>query len=299
MKMIRPITVLDAMLTSSVAEADYAAWLASTSYAVGNRVIRTTTHRIYECLIAGANASTPETAPTRWLDVGPTNKWACLDQAVGSKTTATGSITMTIAPGARVDSIALLEVAAAKVTVTMTLGAQTLYTATKLMSGTVDAVTDWYSYWQAEFTSVSSWVLTDLPRTYSGASITITLENVGGTGTVSVGTVVVGQSFEIGDTQYGVQNGITDYSVTSTDAFGVTKITERNYAKRMTVPVSVPRARHDAVVSMLASYRAKPVVWVGLDDSESNIIYGWAKDWSGQIVYPTKTQFNLEIKGLV
>ena len=42
MRYIVPTTITDAMLiSSSVAEADYAAWNAATAYTVGNRVIRT------------------------------------------------------------------------------------------------------------------------------------------------------------------------------------------------------------------------------------------------------------------
>lgn len=53
MKLIRPTALTDAMLTSSTApENDYAAWATSTAYAVGARVILTSTHRKYEALAA-------------------------------------------------------------------------------------------------------------------------------------------------------------------------------------------------------------------------------------------------------
>ena len=46
MKLIRPTTLTDAMLTSSTApENDYAVWASGTAYAVGSRVILTSTHR--------------------------------------------------------------------------------------------------------------------------------------------------------------------------------------------------------------------------------------------------------------
>ena len=54
MKVIKPVAVTDAVLISSTApETDYSAWAAGTAYSVGNLVIRTSTHRIYERLIAG------------------------------------------------------------------------------------------------------------------------------------------------------------------------------------------------------------------------------------------------------
>lgn len=83
MIVIPPIPITSSVLASStVAEpsAGEVVWDATTSYAVGDVVIRTTTHRKYECQIAGVDSTIPENAPARWLDIGPTNKWAMFDQ---------------------------------------------------------------------------------------------------------------------------------------------------------------------------------------------------------------------------
>lgn len=46
MKLIQPTTVTDAILTSSnVPETDYAAWVNSTSYTIGQKVIVVATHK--------------------------------------------------------------------------------------------------------------------------------------------------------------------------------------------------------------------------------------------------------------
>jgi hypothetical protein len=53
MKLIEPIPITDAVLSSSnVAETDYPAWSAATAYALGNRVILTALHKIYEAVKA-------------------------------------------------------------------------------------------------------------------------------------------------------------------------------------------------------------------------------------------------------
>ena len=86
MRLIRPTTLTDAMLTSSTApETDYPAWSSVTAYTVGARVILTATHRRYEALAASTNVS-PSTDPTKWLDLGPTNRWAMFDARVGTAT---------------------------------------------------------------------------------------------------------------------------------------------------------------------------------------------------------------------
>ncbi|WP_119157965.1 phage head spike fiber domain-containing protein, partial [Caldimonas tepidiphila] len=83
------------LVYSSVPENDHPAWSAATNYAVGVKVIRLTTHRVYECAIAGTNSTPPEDAPSRWIDLGPTNRWAMLDKEVGTVTT-TGGVPLNI-----------------------------------------------------------------------------------------------------------------------------------------------------------------------------------------------------------
>src|SRR3546814_19750231 len=49
MKVVQPVPVTDAILVaSSVAETDFPAWAVGSTYGLGDRVISTATHRIYE-----------------------------------------------------------------------------------------------------------------------------------------------------------------------------------------------------------------------------------------------------------
>ena len=52
LRAIKPIPVVDAMLVSNVPETDYPEWSSTTAYALMDRVVRTTTHKVYESLIA-------------------------------------------------------------------------------------------------------------------------------------------------------------------------------------------------------------------------------------------------------
>ena len=74
-----PLAVTDAMLTSStIAEpaSGEVAWNPATTYAIGDKVILTSTHRVYQNLVAGVNAMSPDVnqgqTPAIWLDVGQT-----------------------------------------------------------------------------------------------------------------------------------------------------------------------------------------------------------------------------------
>ena len=98
MKLLRPVTITDAMLTSStVPENDHPAWSAGTAYVTGNRVILASTHRRYEALAASTGVN-PATDPTKWLDLGPTNRWAMFDARVGTASTRAASLQAVLAP---------------------------------------------------------------------------------------------------------------------------------------------------------------------------------------------------------
>ncbi len=295
MRFITPVTITDAMLlASSIAETDAAAWNALTAYTAGQRVIRTTstTHSIYERLVNGTTATAPESDTTNWVRVGPTNRWCMFDRATGTVSSGTDTISVTIAPG-MVRALALLDVTANSVTVTMSNAGSTVYTRTVSLN-TGYGVTSWDTYFFTEVVLKRTVVLTDIPP-YSGGEITVTID---GTGTVSVGTVVAGSLFEVGRTRYGVGLGIIDYSKKETDAFGATSVTERAFAKRMTVPVTVDDTSVDEVARRLSLIRATPVVWLGSSRYDQTVIYGFYKDWSINITYDTVSDCSLTIEGL-
>lgn len=293
MKFLTPVTITDSMLvSSSIAETDHPAWSAATAYAVGARVVLASTHSIYQRSGASDDAQSPDVDAANWIRVGPTNRWRMFDRATGTASSGTDSITVTIAPG-MVRGLALLDVDANSVTVTMTNAGSTVYSRT-ISLNTGYGVNDWDTYFFADIVRKKTVVLTDLPP-YSTGQITIT---VNGSGTVSVGTVAAGSVFQIGRPRHGMSLGITDYSVKSTDAYGTTTVTQRAFAKRMTVPVVVKRADVDEVARRLALIRATPVVWIASTDYDQSIIYGFFKEWSMDVAYPDFSFCSLTIEGL-
>jgi hypothetical protein len=115
-KIIRPVTITDALLvSSSVAEDDYTAYNTGTTYGLGDHAISTSTHRIYESLQASNTNNplpvSPETTTAWWRDIGATNRWKMFDGGVSMQTEDSDEITVVLTPG-RVDSIALLNISA-------------------------------------------------------------------------------------------------------------------------------------------------------------------------------------------
>lgn len=293
MKFLTPVAITDSMLvSSSIAETDHPAWNAATAYAVGARVVLASTHSIYQRLVAGTTAQSPDVDAANWIRIGPTNRWCMFDRATGTLSTATDSITVVIAPG-MVRGIALLDITGNRVTVTMTNGGTTVYSRTVSLN-TGYGVSDWDTYFFNDIVRKSTVVLTDLPP-YSAGQITVT---VSGSGPVSVGTVAAGSVLRLGRPRFGMSLGIIDYSVKTTDAYGATTVTQRAFAKRMTVPVVVNATDVDEVSRRLALIRATPVVWIASTSYDQSIVYGFFKEFAIDVAYPEFSNCSLTIEGL-
>ena len=299
MKFIKPVQIADAeFVSSTVAETDHAAWSSGTTYAVGDKVIKITTHRIYESVQAGNTNHDPATDDgTWWIDIGPTNRWAMFDRTVGTVTTdASAPLDVVIAPGI-INSLALLDLSGTAVTISMTDGVAgpTVYDQTYTLGDTAELF-DWYDYFFTPIVPKTSLIVRDLPP-YADGQITV---SIAGVTAAACGTLSVGTTVDIGRTRYGAGVGILDYSRKETDVFGVTTVLERAFAKRIEVSVLTDNIRLDYLARQLASVRATPCVWAADNNAgyESLIAYGFYKDWRITIPYPNQSEISMTIEGL-
>ena len=294
MRVIKPVVILGAQLIdSSVAETEYAAYVPATDYIVGARVIYL--HKIWESAQTPNTGNTPGTNALYWTEAGPTNQWAMLDTEVSSATSVPLSLVVTIAPGL-VNSLALLEINGADLNVTVRdgPGGPVIYEYDKSLDAS--HVYDWLQYFYDPFIPVHEAVLTNLPL-YGNAHITVTITSAG---TINVGTMAAGMSVYIGDAEYGASAGIIDYSRKDTSDTGVTTLLRRKFSKRMAVRLMVENYALNNLQRTIADLRATPCVWVGVDDAsyEPLTIFGFYRDFSIDVAYPTKSYCNLEIEGL-
>jgi hypothetical protein len=299
MKLIRPITITGAMLTSSNSpETDYTAWSGATAYTVGQYCILASTHKIYQCMIANTNFS-PDVNLTgltpKWLQIGATNRWKMFDAISGTQTSIATPLTIVLTPAQIFNSLALLNVAASSITVSMTVLGVNVYSSTVSMTTGLD-VQNWYGFFFDPITNKTDVVFQDIPP-YSNSIITITINNT--SSFAACGNCVIGNSYSMGMTQYGAKAGITDYSVKTVDAFGNMTITPRAYSKRMTVDLAVPSALVDDLATVMALYRSTPIVWIGSDNLYTClIVYGFYRDFEINISYPQISHCSLTIEGL-
>ena len=298
MRMIRPTTITEAMLTAcNVPEDDYASWSSGTAYTVGTRCIYA--HKIYECLVNNTNyqpdQNTTGTTP-KWLDCGYDNRWKMFDAVVGSQTAQSTSITLTIVPGV-IDSIAFLDLEATSIGIVMTDPVEgVVYTESiDLIAKTY--IGDAYAYFFEPIILDDAAVLLGVPP-YGAASIAITITNTGGT--AKIGTLAVGAQKNLGGTRYDPTIGITDYSKKEADAFGNYAVVQRAFSKRMSCELFLANTEIDALQRTLAAVRATPVVWIGDNDGtlSSMIIYGFYKSFEITIPYPDNSTCSLTIEGL-
>lgn len=268
LQLLQPLAITDAALaSSSVAENDAPAWAATTTYPKGARVISAARHRIYESLVAGNKANDPAEAGGMWLDLGPTNRWAMFDDALGTSTSSAASIVVRLDAGAAT-AVALLDVKGATVRVQAT------------------------GYDRTQPVGEAAITFLDLPA--NAGQITVT---IAGTGTKSVGTLLVGRIVALGVTEASPTAGITDYSRKEVDDFGEVTIVERPFAKRMAARSLIDTAGVDLVANRLAAVRARPCLWIGQAGLDSLTIYGFFKDFSIS-VGPTVSKLSLSIEGL-
>lgn len=301
MSIIRPNGLTDAMLTSSTAaETDHPTWVAATAYAVGAQVIRVSTHRIYERLIAGTTADAPEIDFTNWLDVAPTNKWAMFDGVVGTITAVTGDLTVVMRPGL-VGGLALLELAGRQAVITMkdAPGGTTVYSKTIALDGTpIDSFYDWF---YAEYVQLTDVVLTDLPAHFASSELTVSITTAAGVSTAECGVCKAGPVIQIGSAQYGASAGIVDYSKKTVDAFGNYTIAKRAFSKRSDLKLMTKKADFNRIFRALAAIRSTQCIYIGTDapGHEPLLVYGFYKDFSIDVAYSSMHLCNLSIEGLI
>jgi hypothetical protein len=300
---IRPLTITDAIIDSTnVAEDDFPQWDNTVTYAAGDRVILTSTHRIYESLLSGnvGNDPTVISSPIYWIEVGPTNRFSVFDSSVSTQTAQANNITYKLIAGEAINSIGILNITGGtEINITMvspnTGSPGIVYTKTIDLSA-LPLTSDWWAWFYGQKLAPTQSIMLDLPS-YTDNEITI--EILGGSN-LAVGVILIGQqqNFGIG-IKYGARVGIQDYSRKETNEFGETILVQRAFAKRANFDLMVQREEVDAFQNALSTIRAIPVLWIGSTDYESTTLFGFYKNFDILISYPNHSDCQLEIEGLI
>lgn len=295
MLLIRPLDISPAMVTSSNAGADDAAYNPATSYTLGQRVYVAADGRTYECVQAPALGQNPATSPLYWMRAEPSNRWAMWDAEISTASQVAGNLTATLTVPARFNAVGIFGLVGDTLTVVQKSAAGvTLWSETR---GLKSNPSGWYSYFYEPRTQLQDVVLTSLVPV-SGSRIEIT---VTGSATACA-AVVVGSSMFIGDAQYGFAGGIVSTSKKEINATtGVQTLKKGPSSKRMTGTLVQPRSQFNAVFKALKDLDATPCVVVGVPDSadyEPFTILGFYRDFQIEATGPTHHICSLDFESL-
>jgi hypothetical protein len=297
MLLIRPATIDDAALVSSNVAESEPAYNPATTYAKDAVVRGNTTptaHRLFESLVA-SNTGNALTDNTKWLEIGATNRWRMFDTIVDTQTERAESIAVELTTPGRVDSVAVLNCSASAVQVVMTDPVEGVVFDETIPLVSPSGITDWYAYFFEPIERLTDKVITGLPP-YAGAEIAVTLLAPGST--AMCGALVIGQSKDIGDAQYGATVGIKDFSRKEQNDFGDYTIVERAFSKRVNFTIWMPAGNTDQVQNLLATYRATPIVYVGSEAYGSTVVFGFYRDFNIELSGPVHSMCSIEIEGL-
>lgn len=312
MKIIKPTNVTDAKLISStIAEDDYAEWSNATTYAAGDYAISVATHTIYRSLTADNLNNDPDieqvaladpliSDPTviNWQVIGATDRWKLFDSKPSQAVSAADNITVVIAPGEYIGGIAGFGISAETVTVTMEDGGTGVYTNTLQMTDET-AVIDWYSYFFTPIIELSEFVFTDLPP-YANGELTVSIDRLGGN--VSAGQVVIGPIWGAGIARFdGSGFSGFDFSTVGNDVFSNLTRVKREATRLSNFQVLLNNSQLLSFDTRMRSLRGGvAAVWIGSEDNRNAAInYGILRDYRVSYQTTEYSVIQLETQGLV
>lgn len=294
---VRALPVTSGMLVnSSVSENDYPEYSATNSYAVGERVIVATAHRIYESKIVNNVGNNPvaDTAQEFWLDVSATMRWRAFDYSHASKVSSPYSITYQLLPGVAITAFSARELEDCSTIQVRQVDPVygEVYNQTATLTG-VPVSSDYWTWCFGERFAPTQITLTDL-QPYPAASLYITI--TGGSG-LSLGEIVLGPQQYIGGVRWAPEVEFIDYSVKTVDDFGTAKFRERLAADEVSMELLVDAGAVDSVHTYMKSIRASFCLFIGPQYEVLNI-FGWVGKYRTRISYPTHSETSLQVRSL-
>lgn len=268
MNVLQPVALTPAMLTSSsVAEPSpgETVWVSAAACVLGDRRIRTQTHRVYECIQAHTGRSAvPEADPLYWEDVGPTNRWAPFDAYVSTPARAATSMTYRLAPGF-FDAVSVYGMEGETLTIVVRdgPGGAVLFTKTLNLARQATGLFEYLTYTAK---TLDRAVVPGIPLSPL-AELEVT---IAGGGAVALGMVNVGLYRRLaltvdGGTAWGASVEPMTYSRIATNEFGETRIKRGHRASGMRADVMVPLADASYVLRIIQDVLDVPVSWVASD----------------------------------
>jgi len=268
----------------------YGDYGAGTAYLTNDIV--TSSHKLYKAVTGSTGQALTDT--DYWIEIGPSNRWAMFDAKSSTQTQWLDSVSVTIDVIGRATAVALFNLDAASVNITVNDSGATERYNEDFSLVLNEGIDDWLEYFTSPIRRKDVLFVDGLPNIANPEIIV----NATADGTVKVGTLGLGYATGVGNTQYGAQVGITDYSRVTEDDFGNFSIVQRGFNKRGQFTIWIDASDTDSVYKLFAEYRATPVMFVGSSFYGATVFYGLLKDWSIVLPYPNHSIVDLQFQGL-
>lgn len=295
---VRNTQVTDAMLVASnVPEDDYPEYDPLATYALGERVIVLSNHRVYVSSADGNTGNNPLTSPDKWSSPGYTNRWQVFDQSLSSLTVKASTITYQLRPGRAVTGLAVLGlVGALSVRLQMIDPVYgVVYDSTQNVAPQVTSPSWWQWFFGVRVSPRTQAVFLDTP-TYPMADLYITIE---GTPELAVGMITFGQQRSFGyGIEVGARAGIVSYSTVQRDIDGRASIRKRPYAKRSSKNLLITNDEIDLLYQYLGQIESEPVLMIASDTYEALTGFGIVKNFDIVIPGPFYSECSIEFDGM-
>lgn len=230
------------------------------SYALGDHVIDPATHLEYESLVA-ANAALL-TDDTRWLLLGPSNRWKAFDVLRNTKASGPSGTSYTIAPGQRIDAIGLAGLVADRFEISLKIGGVEKWTHSESL-GTRNTQS-WSDWFFAPFLFRSATAVFNIPK-YSSAEITLTFFR--SSGNVEVGGIWINEAVYLGELEVDPNVDRRNFSAIDRKPGGELTLIRRRTIPTNTWTVYCAKDRLSKIKPLPDELNAVPAMWVGLDNT--------------------------------
>lgn len=308
----------------------YKEYDATAIYPLGERVQDSTTHKVYESLVAGQTGTTTTSAPvwggggssvvptaptapptvtvtnstllddTKWLPVGTTNRWAMFDLDKTTKTVWRNEI-KNIFRSLRATSMSLYGLRGRNLRIdlvdtdTLTGLANNVFWTSGDVALDKSVVLDFADWLDVPPVPVGSVSFTNITPASGWFRVVIT-----GPGEVACDSLITGDFFSIGGTEYGASFGISDYGEKTWDQWGNYTYKKGTYSDKVRITTFFDNADLAAVAAGLKSVRGKPCGYIAtdLDTFKPLNALGVFADFQVVVKYAAKSLCSIEIDSL-